>query len=244
AKSLGQQAEGYLGELEAVDRELAEVRKSTVLLRAREKEAGAELVDARRGVDQSARALGETQRGLEKRLGALYKWDLAGGRATIFTASDFMSFTRRREGLARILAQDRALFARFASARDDYEASRARSQALLDESSEARREATAHEQKARERLIQRRTLVASLKSRAAREEKAAAELRAAAAHLEETLRRMPVTQAPAHGRGLARGGTPRPVAGKVRAGFGRQVDPEFKTATLRTGIQIAAPHGT
>ncbi len=244
AKSLGQQAEGYLGELEAVDRELSEVRKSAVLLRAREKEASAELVDARRGVDQSARALADTERGLEKRLVALYKWELAGGGSTIFTASDFMSFTRRREGLARILAQDRELFASHARARDAYEASRARSEALLHESSEARREAQTREQKARERLVERRNLVASLKTRAAREEKAAAELRAAAAHLEETLRRMPVTQPPTRGAGLARGATPRPVAGRVRAGFGRQVDPEFKTATLRTGIEIAAPAGT
>jgi len=243
AKSLGAQAEGYLGEIEGVDRELTEVRKSAVLLRQREKEAGDELAVARKGVDQSARALAETERGLEKRLVALYKWDLAGGRATIFTAADFMSFTRRREGLARILEQDRDLFARFARDRDAYASSRARSEALLRESTEARREAGAHEQKARERLVQRRNLVASLKSRAAREEKAAGELRAAAAHLEETLRRMPVTQPPARGGGLARG-TPRPVAGKVRAGFGRQVDPEFKTATLRTGIEIAAPQGT
>ena len=54
---------------------------------------------------------------------------------------------------------------------------------------------------------------------------------------------MPVTQPPARGGGLARGATPRPVAGRFRAGFGRQVDPEFKTATLRTGIEIAAPGG-
>ena len=241
AKSLGAQAEGYLGELEAVDRELSEVRKSAVLLRAREKEAGAELVEARKGVDQSAPRYGETERGLEKRLVALYKWDLTGGRGTIFTASDFMSFTRRREGLARVLAQDRELFARHARARDEYEASRAKSEALLRESSEARREASSHEEKARQRLVERRrNLVASLRTRAAREEKAAAELRGAAAHLEETLRRMPVTQPPARGAGLARG-IPRPVAGKVRAGFGRPVDPEFKTATLRTGIEIAAP---
>ena len=243
ARSLGAQAEGYLGEIEGVDRELTEVRKSAVLLRQREKDAGAELAVARKGVDQSARALAETERGLEKRLVALYKWDLAGGRATIFTAADFMSFTRRREGLARILEQDRALFARFARERSAYEASRARSEALVRESADARREAAAHEQKARERLIQRRNLVASLKSRAAREEKAAAELRSAAAHLEETLRRMPVTQPPSRGAGLVRGATPRPVAGKVRAGFGRQVDPEFKTATLRTGIEIAAAQG-
>jgi hypothetical protein len=108
AKSLGQQAEGYLGELEAVDRELSEVRKSAVLLRAREKEASAELVDARRGVDQSAHALAETERGLEKRLVALYKWELAGGGSTIFTPK-LHELHRRREGLARPRPGPRAL---------------------------------------------------------------------------------------------------------------------------------------
>ena len=49
ARDLGKQAEGYLGELEAVDRELSETRKSARLLRAREREAGDELADARRG---------------------------------------------------------------------------------------------------------------------------------------------------------------------------------------------------
>lgn len=244
ARDLGKQAEGYLGELEAVDRELAETRRSAKLLRAREREAGEELVEARRGVDRSARALAETERGLDARLVALYKRDATGGQSSLFVASDFMSFARRREGLARIVAQDRALFARHAQARAEFQASRERSEALLREVAEARREATIREQKARERLVQRRNLVASLRTRAAREEKAAAELRAAAAHLEDTLRRMPTSPPAARGTGLVRGGTPRPLAGRVRAGFGRQIDREFKTETLRTGIEIAAPAGT
>jgi murein hydrolase activator len=244
ARDLGKQAEGYLGEIEAVDRELTETRKSAKLLRAREHEAGEELADARRGVDQSARSLAATERGLEARLVALYKWDATGGQSALVAASDFMSFTRRQEGLTRILAEDRALFARHAQARADFQASRERSETLLKEVSEARAEASTREQKARERLVQRRNLVAALRSRAAREAKAANELRAAAAHLEETLRRMPTSAPAARGAGLVRGTTPRPLAGKVRAGFGRQIDREFKTETLRTGIEIAAPAGT
>ncbi|MFI5316676.1 MAG: murein hydrolase activator EnvC family protein [Myxococcota bacterium] len=244
ARELGAQAEGYLGEIEAVDRELAETRISARLLRAREREAGDELVEARRGADRSARALADTERGLDARLVALYKWGATGGQSSLFAAGDFMSFARRGEGLARIVAEDRDLFARHARARAEFQASRARSEALLREVGEARREASAREQKARERLVQRRNLVASLRTRAAREEKAAGELRAAAAHLEETLRRMPTSLPAARGAGLARGRTPRPLAGRVRAGFGRQIDREFKTETLRTGIEIAAPAGT
>ncbi|HTO56034.1 MAG TPA: peptidoglycan DD-metalloendopeptidase family protein [Myxococcota bacterium] len=244
AKDLGKQAEGYLGEIEAVDRELTETRKSAKLLRAREREAGDELVEARRGVDQSARSLAAIERGLDARLVALYKWDATGGQSALVAASDFMSFTRRQEGLTRILAEDRELFARHARARAEFQASRERSETLLKEVSEARAEAGAREQKARERLVQRRNLVSALRARAAREEKAAAELRAAAAHLEETLRRMPSSEPAARGSGLARGATPRPLAGRIRAGFGRQIDREFKTETLRTGIEIAAPAGT
>ncbi len=244
ARDLGKQAEGYLGELEAVDRELTETRKSARLLRAREREAGDELVEARRGGEQAARALAQTERGLEARLVALYKWDVTGGRASLMSAGDFMSFTRRQEGLARIVAEDRELFARHARARAEFQASRERSEALLAEVSEARREAGGREQKARERLVQRRNLVATLRTRAAREEKAAAELRSAAARLEDTLRRMPSSPPAARGSGLVRGSAPRPLSGRVRAGFGRQVDREFKTQTLRTGIEIAAPAGT
>ena len=146
AKSLGAQAEGYLGELEAVDRELTETRKSGKLLRARERDAGEELVEARRGSEQAARALAQTERGLDARLVALYKWDATGGRSSLLSAGDFMSFTRRQEGLARVVAEDRELFARHARARSEFQASRARSEALLAEVSEARREAAGREQ--------------------------------------------------------------------------------------------------
>lgn len=263
ARELGARAEGYLGELEAVDRELAETRRGAKLLREREREATRELSVARSGADEAARALAATEHGLEERLVALYKWNATGGVATLWSAGDFASFARRREGMARIVAQDRALFAKHARERGEFERRRRESEALLAEVGEARREAVAREERARLRLVERRNMVGLLKGRAEREEKAAAELRDAAAQLEDAIRRMPksspsepaarapgLASAPApetqamSGRGLARGQTSRPVAGRVRAGFGRQVDPEFKTQTLRTGIEIAAPAGT
>jgi len=264
ARELGAKAEGYLGELEAVDRELAETRRGAKLLREREREATRELGLARTGVDESARALAATERALDQRLVALYKWNATGGVASLWSADDFASFARRREGMARILAQDRALFSKHAREREEFEARKRASEALLAEVSEARREASAREEKARQRLVERRNMVGLLKRRAEREEKAAAELRDAAAQHEEAIRRLPKSapaepRAPAArsrsispgpetaaspGGGLARGNTARPVAGRTRAGFGRQVDPEFQTQTLRTGIEIAAPAGT
>jgi septal ring factor EnvC (AmiA/AmiB activator) len=259
ARELGKEAEGYLGELEAVDRELAETRRGAVLLRAREREANQELVAARKGADEAARALARTERGLESRLVALYKWNASGGVASLWSAGDFASFARRRDGMARIVAQDRALFARYAREREDFQTRRRESESLLREVGGARREAVSREERARQRLVERRNMVALLKTRADREEKAAGELRDAAARLEDAIRRMaaeaakapkasraPSASRPApgvSGAGLARGGTPRPVAGRMRAGFGRQTDPEFQTQTLRTGIEIAAPAG-
>ena len=259
ARELGAQAEGYLGELEAVDRELAETRRGAKLLREREREATLELGVSRSSALEAARALAATERGLEERLVALYKWNATGGVATLWSAGDFASFARRREGMARIVAQDRTLFARHARERAEFEKRSRESEALLLEVAEARREAASREERARQRLVERRNMVGLLKRRAEREEKAAAELRDAAAQLEEAIRRMPrsapgaptarspgLAPAPATeaGEGLTRGRTSRPVGGRTRAGFGRQVDPEFQTQTLRTGIEIAAPAGT
>lgn len=253
ARELGQQAQGYLGELEAIDRELAETRRGAKLLRERERDATRELALARKGADEAARGLAATERGLEERLIALYKWNATGGVSTLWSAGDFASFARRREGMARIVAQDRALFARHGRERAEFQARRRESEALLSEVSDARREAVSREERARARLVERRNKVALLKRRAAREEKAAGELRDAASQLEEAIRRLPksVPSAPAargpglavEGQGLSRGKTTRPVSGRTRAGFGRQIDKEFQTQTLRTGIEIAAPAG-
>jgi septal ring factor EnvC (AmiA/AmiB activator) len=253
ARDLGKQAQGYLGELEAVDRELSETRRSAKLLRERERAASLEFSVARSGADAAARDLAVTERGLEERLVALYKWNATGGATTLWSASDFASFARRREGMARIVAQDRVLFAKFARERTEFQTRRGESGALLVEVFDARREAVSREEHARERLVERRNMVAQLKRRAAREEKAASELRTAASQLEDAIRRMPKSEPTAlaarspalsgERQGLTQGKTARPTAGRTRARFGRQIEPEFQTQTLRTGIEIAAIAG-
>jgi septal ring factor EnvC (AmiA/AmiB activator) len=80
-----------------------------------------------------------------------------------------------------------------------------------------------------------------LRSRADREHKAAGELREAAERLEQALRELP--EGRSVGQGLALGRVPAPVRGALRLAFGLQVEPEFGTETLRTGVEFAAPEG-
>jgi septal ring factor EnvC (AmiA/AmiB activator) len=52
-----------------------------------------------------------------------------------------------------------------------------------------------------------------------------------------------VAPRPAEAARVARHGLLPPVEGPVRAGFGRVVDPEFGTRTIRNGIEFEAPSG-
>ena len=106
----------------------------------------------------------------------------------------------------------------------------------------ANRAVDGREEEVRHKLVERRNLVALLRSRADRELRAAGELREAARRLEEKLDQLP-GQVSA-GPGLTRGRVPWPVQGVLRLGFGRQIDPEFGTATLRNGIELAALEGS
>jgi septal ring factor EnvC (AmiA/AmiB activator) len=101
------------------------------------------------------------------------------------------------------------------------------------------------EARIREQAIRRRNLIDLLRTRSDRERRAAQELRDAAARLEEAIAKLPaqVAPSPAEAARVARHGLLPPVEGPVRAGFGRVVDPEFGTRTIRNGIEFEAPSG-
>ncbi len=243
ASAYAKEAEGYLGELEAIDRELAELRRSLTRLRAKERSADEEHKTAREQVDRAERALVETRKDLEARLVALYKFASTGGVASLYAAGDFQSFARSRQNLARILDSDRKLFARHRARQIEWRASRDTSRGILDELTASRREVAAREDRARRKLVERKNLVAMLKTRSDREKRTASELREAARRLEDALARMPGRSSASAGKGLRKGGVPRPIAGPIRAEFGRQVDLEFGTETLRNGIEFEAAIG-
>ncbi len=237
------EAEGVVGELDEVDRQLAEVRRSVRRLRTKERSADGEDRRARKQVKAAERALSKTRRDLEARLVALYKFASTGGVASLYTAGDFQSFARSRQNLARILDSDRQLFQRHRARQLELVRTREASRVLLAELKASRKELAVREDRARRKLVERKNLVATLRNRADREKRAAEELRDAAQRLEKALARMPSGSTSSAATGLDKGRLPQPVAGAVRMGFGRQVDTEFGTETLRNGIEFEAPMG-
>ena len=243
ARSYAEEAQGYFEELDAIDRELTETRRSVRRLRKHQREAEKELETSRAGLAKATRALEKTRKDLETRLVALYKFGTTGGIPALYSARDFQSFARRRQGLARVLEQDTSLFDRYRVASTAWARSRDRSQRLVTEIRGARREIELRNERVRRDLVERRNLVALLRSRSEQEQRAADELRQAARRLEEAIARMPSGFKPPSGAGLQPGQVPWPAEGRVRRSFGRQVDPEFGTKTRRTGIEIAAAQG-
>lgn len=244
ARVFAEEAQGVLGELEAIDREMSEVRRSLRALRAREVSARRELVAARAGQERAAADVARTRRELESRLVALYKFAAAGGVATLHSAGDFQSFVRRREGLARILDQDRELFERHRASRARWEARRSEAEALVAELDVAADQIAAREKAMRRKLVERKNAVALLRTRSDREHRAAEELRTAARRLERMIASAPQRMRPSMGRGLASGRVEWPVEGSVRLPFGRQIDPEFGTETVRNGVELDAVVGS
>jgi septal ring factor EnvC (AmiA/AmiB activator) len=243
ARELVQEADGALAEIEAADRELVEIRRSVSALRSAEQAAQSELGDALRASEDASRELARVEELLARRLVALYKFGASGGIAKLASAGSAEQGARRRHGLARVLEQDRRLFDRLRAAREEAARSRLRAEALVAELGATRKEAVAREDRLRRRAVERRNLAAILRTRAARESRTAEELRAAARRLEGAIERMPREAAPFSGTGLRRGSVPRPTAGRIRLAFGRQVDPEFGTQTLRNGVEIEAAAG-
>ena len=244
ARALGSQAEGLLGELEAVDRELHEIRRSLRLLGERRRQAERELEEARRRQRQVERDLTKVQNQLESRLVALYKFDSTGGIPAFYSAGTFQEFLLRRDALTRVVGQDERLFARYRAAEADYRRSRERAATLVSEIEQTEREMAPREEEARRRHVERRNLVALLRTRADRERRVADELREAAERLERMLAEHRDSSERAVGSGLPRGALLRPAEGPIRLGFGRQLDPEFGTETVRNGIEIAAVAGS
>lgn len=243
ASAYAEEAEGYLGELEAVDRELAELRRSRATLREHASAAEEDLATARQREQTAERDLTQTRESLGARLVALYKFTATGGLPALYSARDFQSAAGLGRGLSLVVEEDARLFARYREASKVWERHRRESQSALAGLAATRLELASRGERARRTLVERRNLVSVLRSRADRESRAAEELRAAARKLEIVLRDMAGSPLGPAGPGLRQGRVPVPAEGLVRLGFGRQVDPEFGTETQRSGIEIAAEEG-
>jgi len=237
--------------IEALDRAAAalaaEVRRATRDVERARGEVAA--------VEAEALALTErlraTERAMSRRAVALYK---AGDRAAmrmLFAADGLREFLSRSSALAQLLQRDGALL----------ESHRSQSAQLADARARALQAAAASEAAAAalrgresELAAERRAktrVVASLKRDRTSERAALVELEKAARALEETLRSL--RESSGGEEALPLGGPPfaslkqalpPPVDAPIARGFGRVVDREFFTETVRKGVEYDAPLGT
>ena len=238
-----EEADGLLEELDGIDRELNELRRSIARLRSHARTAEQDLAEARVRTAVAAKRMDSSRTRLEARLVSLYKFSSVGGVRVLYSARDFQSFARSRQGLTRVLEQDRQLFAGFREAQTAWQRQRDLGLALLEELAGTGRELDRREDQIRQTVVERRNAIALLHSRSRDELRAARELREAAERLERAIEKMPRSGVGFSGAGLQAGALAWPVEGAVRLPFGRQQDPEFGTETLRTGIEIESELG-
>ena len=229
---------------EALARDAARARTDGERARQRLAELEAEgLVLARR---QST-----TREALSVRAVALYKAGEPGPLRILFAAESLPDLLHRLVVLRLLLVRDRDLILRYRTQEAAIESARTRAHAAARD-----RDAAAVRFESRSRELERergakRTILRRLRESRTRERQALYELEAAAKVLEETLAHLGEGGAAGErftpaGRPFAslRGRLAPPVAGEVLAGFGRVVDPEFRTETFRKGMDLAAAEGT
>jgi murein hydrolase activator len=244
ARELSRTADGMLAQLEALDVEIVEVRRSQKKLSERERQAMNELDAARSAISESNQQMERIERDLGPRLVALYKFTATGGLPALYSQRDFQSLLRLRDGLSKVLSADARLLGRYRAARLDWQRRSDQAQSLVAEIAMTRQDGREKRRIDRDLRVQRRNLVALYRQRALREEQAAEELRQAASRLETEVIRLPRMRGASPQEGLVKGALLLPVQGKIRTGFGIQFDPEFQTRIRSGGIEISAARGS
>lgn len=239
-----------LEQLEAVDRRLQTVSRDRNT--------------ARRDVDAARRRLREiepklavakkehagTQKALAARAVALYRGGEIGPVRVVFSATSLPDLLSRASMLRVLVRHDAELVARFGEERNRLEALQGQASLAVRDRKDggARLTRLAAELKT-ERKGKGEILVRLRKDRKS-ERRLLLELEQAAQALEETIRTLGARAeggdagVPASGFASRRGELAPPVVAKVTEHFGRVVDPEFQTATFRSGVDFAASAGT
>ena len=256
ADSRGRVGEHEAGEraileiLEEIDRRLQTVIRERSIALREVKAARRRLAAVEPELETAKRALGRTQGALAKRADALYRGGKLGPVRVIFSARALPELLNRASGLQVLVRHDAMLVERMGRERDRLEGLEAES-ALAIREREAGREKVSR--LVRQLETERRSkgdIRARLQKDRKSERRLLLELEQAAQALEETIRSLGVRSREAEesvatsGFAARQGILVSPVEADVKQHFGRVVDPEFQTATFRSGIDFGAPAGT
>jgi len=255
AESRGRVGEHEAGEraileqLEDVDRRLQTVTRERNAAKREVEAAHRRLSEIEPKLDRAATALARTQGALSKRANALYRAGELGPVRVIFSATSLPELLARASALRVLVRHDAQLVARFAVERD-------RLQTLETDANDAIRERESGQARVTKSIARLRIergakgeMLGQLRKDRKGERRLLLELEQAAQALEETIRALGARARDAEeemassGFGARQGRLAAPVDAGVSLRFGRVVDPEFHTATFRSGVDFAARAG-
>jgi septal ring factor EnvC (AmiA/AmiB activator) len=239
---------GVLEALEAIDR-------SAQILEREVAEVGRQAAQARRDhasleaeAAEQAGKLETTRRALSKRAVALYRAGELGSLQLLFSSDGIREFLARVQLLRRLVGRDAELLSRYRTAANRLAQSREAAREAEGRLAGLSRELAQRSEQLEAEQQAKRGIVSRLHADRARERAALAELETAARALETTL----------SGLGAEADGAPPPlgppfvalrhrldppVDAPIARGFGRVVDREFRTQTLRSGVVFEAAAG-
>jgi septal ring factor EnvC (AmiA/AmiB activator) len=170
----------------------------------------------------------------------------AGELRLLASSASLAELVKRRALLDRVLRHDAGTL------RVAQDALRERERATGERLAEAERlasladESRARRAEAASRRDGRRGMLASVRGARELYERAAAETEGQARKLAEFVAALPPPRSgevPYGGFARLRGRLPRPADGRIAVGFGKVVNPRFRTVTVQNGVDIAVPRG-
>jgi septal ring factor EnvC (AmiA/AmiB activator) len=240
----------FLDQLEDVDKRLRSVSSQRNAARRELEESRRKLKAVEPKLEVATEALAKTQGALAARALALYRGGEVGPLRVLFSAESLPDLLARASALRVLVRHDAKLVERFGDERDELDALRAEAAKVI----EAREAATTRLNRLAGELAGERkskgVILARVRTDRTTERGLLLELEQAAQALEETIRTLgrranrSGTRSAGGGLRAGKGSLRPPVDAEISEGFGRVVDPEFGTATFRSGVDFAAPAGT
>lgn len=237
-----------LDQLEEVDRRLQSAKRDRNSAREEIRRAKARQQEVEPALAVAEKTLVRTQKALAARATALYRGGEVGPMRVLFSATSLPDLLSRASALRVLVRHDAELVSRFGEERDRFRALQVEAAAIVKEREAAN---VALSRVANELAAERkgkRKILGGVRENRTSERRLLVELEQAANALEETIRTLGERSSDSSG-GVAggfagrKGTLPAPVDAAVSARFGRVLDPEFQTETLRNGIDFEANAG-
>ena len=235
--------------VDKLDRSLASIAGRVRAAREDTRRARAALEEIQRETRHLASRLAATRDAMRKRAVALYKAGEVGPLRVLFASDSLRDLLQRVSVLQGMLEYDASLVLRYQTDFDAYEAARSDAERATQRHETALRTLGGEEASLQKERGGKRRLLVRIRNDRKAEREVLVELEKAALALAATLTelgeggRKHADWVDASGFSAIRGRLPLPVNAAIQANFGRVIDEEFLTQTVRNGVEFGAEEG-